>query len=96
MGSLFVSPEIVWQLRLRLLRQRCRRASASWRPPPRFATRTGQWYLRFDGDVSGILPINDDKATAHKSSKLNALASGVKRKGDFRRTEAILTSSYLE
>jgi hypothetical protein len=62
----------------------------------RRALPQGQWYLRFGGDVSGILPINDDKATAHKSSKLNALASGVKRKGDFRRTEAILTSSYLE
>jgi len=44
----------------------------------------------------GILPINNDKATAHESSKLNAMASGVKRKGDFRRTEAMLTSSYLE
>ena len=62
----------------------------------RRALPQGQWYLRFGGDVSGILPINDDKATAHESSKLNALASGVKRKGDFRRTEAILTSSYLE
>jgi hypothetical protein len=44
----------------------------------------------------GILPINNDKATAHESSKLNAMSSGVKRKGDSRRTEAMLTSSYLE
>ena len=71
-----------------------RRACAE-RALPRPPALANDWYLRF-GDVShlhGILPINDDKATAHESSKLNALTSGVKRNGDFRRTCAMFACS---
>ena len=54
------------------------------------------WYLCF-GDVShpaGNLESNVDNVIACETSKLNALASGVKRNEcDFKRTEAMLCSS---